>query len=204
MYYFRGVSAVGSARRWQRRGQGFESPTLHKFNICRLVKKKMSKVFNKIIEEFKNFSQVEAIALGGSRASKNNDTNSDIDIEIFVKEEIPIEKRINLIKNYSTNYEIGREYFGPGDEFFVDKMNEQLDVAYFRTKWIEEDFKKTFKSFEAKNGYTTCFLFTIKNCEIIYDKNDWLKDLKEKISAPYPEILKIIKLKRSLKQKNNG
>ncbi len=26
----RGVSAVGSARHWQCRGQGFESPTLHK------------------------------------------------------------------------------------------------------------------------------------------------------------------------------
>ena len=25
----RGVSAVGSAQRWQRWGQGFESPTLH-------------------------------------------------------------------------------------------------------------------------------------------------------------------------------
>ena len=41
----RGVSAVGSARHWQCRGQGFESPTLHLL-LLYLIEIKINSLFN--------------------------------------------------------------------------------------------------------------------------------------------------------------
>ena len=40
----------------------------------------------KFFEEFGNISQVEAIALGGSRATGRNDEKSDYDVYIYISE----------------------------------------------------------------------------------------------------------------------
>lgn len=41
----------------------------------------------------------------------------------------------------------------------------------------------------ASLGYTTCFVDNIKKTEILYDKNGWLKSVKERVSTPYPDKL---------------
>lgn len=87
-------------------------------------------LFETIIDKYKQFLEVQAIAIGGSTAGNTSDNSSDIDIYIFITKDIPIEKRLTLTKQYSQNYEVGGEYFGPGDEYFVDKLNKQLDVMY--------------------------------------------------------------------------
>ncbi len=48
------------------------------------------------------------------------------------------------------------------------------------------------------NGYTTAFLYTLKNFKILYNKNGWLKSLQEKINTPYPKKLKENIIKRNL------
>ena len=49
-------------------------------------------IFSEIINEYKKFPEVEAIAIGGTTSSKRNDTLSDIDIYVFVSSDIEIEK----------------------------------------------------------------------------------------------------------------
>ena len=84
----------------------------------------------KIINDFIKFNEVEAIAIGGSSAAQTSDNISDIDVYVFVNKEISVPLREEIVKKYSSNYEVGGEYFGAGDEFFVDKLNRQLDVMY--------------------------------------------------------------------------
>ena len=48
------------------------------------------------------------------------------------------------------------------------------------------------------NGYTTCFLFTLKNCETVYDKKNWLDKLKKQLNTPYPEELKLNIINRNI------
>ena len=158
----------------------------------------MDSVFYSIIDEFKQFKQVEAIATGGSQKAKTADRMSDIDTYVFVERNIPVEDRLKLIKKYSTKYEAGCEYFGPGDEFWVDKMKQQLDVMYINKKWIEDIVENVWLKNYPSNGYTTCFLFTLKNCETFYDRNGWLTGLKKQLDAPYPEELRQNIIKRNL------
>lgn len=155
-------------------------------------------LFKTIIDEYKQFSEVQAIAIGGSTTSNTSDNNSDIDVYIFITKDIAIEKRLSLTKKYSQNYEVGGEYFGPGDEYFVDKLNKQLDVMYWNIDWFENTIQNIWNKHYPSNGYTTCFLYTLKNLQILFDKDNWLNHLKEQINTPYPTELKNNIIKRNL------
>lgn len=153
---------------------------------------------DKIIDEYKKLDGVEAIALGGSSAAKTSDKVSDYDIYVFTTKEIPVSAREEIVKKYSDKYEVGGEYFGPGDEYFVNSLGVQFDVMFWDKNWffgvVENVWEKNYPS----NGYTTAFLYTLNNFQILYDKNGWLKILQEKIKTPYPKKLKENIIKRNL------
>lgn len=145
---------------------------------------------DRIINEYKTFDCVEAIALGGSSAAKTSDNVSDYDIYVFTTKEIPVKCREEIIKKYSSKYEAGGEYFGSGDEFFVDSLGVQFDIMYWNKDWFGGVVENVWEKHYPSNGYTTAFLYTLKKFNILYDKNGWLKNLQEKINTPYPESLK--------------
>lgn len=153
---------------------------------------------DKICSEYINYSQVCAIAIGGSTSNKTSDRISDIDLYVFVNKDIPIENRLELVKKYSSNFEVGGEYFGSGDEFFVETMNKQLDVMLWNIDWFENSINNVWEKYYPSNGYTTCFLHTLKHYRIIYDKNNWLKNLQDKLKTPYPKKLKDNIIKRNM------
>ena len=158
----------------------------------------MLDILNTVLKKYIQFNNIESIAFGGSTTSKTNDNTSDIDIYIFSKNDIPIYIREKIIKPISSKYEIGCEYFGAGDEYFVDELNKQLDVMYWNTDWFENVVNNTWIKCYPQNGYTTCFLYTLKNFKIFYDKNNWLRNLQETINTPYPQQLKHNIIKRNL------
>ena len=90
-----------------------------------------------IFENYANLDEVEAVALGGSSAAKTADKSSDIDIYVFVRRDIPLEVREQFVKKVSSKYEVGGEYFGSGDEYYVDDLNCQLDVMYWNVNWFK-------------------------------------------------------------------
>lgn len=149
----------------------------------------MNETIEKILNQFIELPEVEAIAIGGSTSAKTSDNNSDIDVYVFSKTGISLKKREQIIKPISTKHEIGGEYFGSGDEFLVDEINQQLDIMYWDKNWFEGVVENIWVKHYPSNGYSTCFLFTLKNFNIIYDKNNWLKNLQEKINTEYPTEL---------------
>ena len=153
---------------------------------------------NKIIEEFSKIPEVEAIAIGGSSTAKTSDKSSDLDIYVFSKNGVPIELRENIIKEVSSKYEIGEEYFGSGDEFLYDKENIVMDLMYWNINWFEDIVNNVWIKHYPSNGYTTCFLYTLNNFNIIYDPNNWLKNLQNKIKTDYPSELQKNIIKRNL------
>lgn len=158
----------------------------------------MNECFNRIIDEYKNFSEVKAIALGGSGVNDTSDNLSDIDVYIFIEKDIAVKNREKLVKQYSSKYEVGGEYFGSGDEFFVDKLNRQLDVMYWNVNWFESIVENTWFKYYPSNGYTTAFLFTLNNFQIIYDEDNWLKTIQDSIQTKYPNALKQNIIKRNM------
>lgn len=142
-----------------------------------------------VTREYEKFPQVKAIAIGGSSATKTSDISSDIDVYVFVTEDIPIAEREKLVQKISSKYEVGGEYFGAGDEFFVDKLNIQFDVMFWNVNWFENIVSNVWEKFYPSNGYTTAFLYTLSVFNIIYDPDNWLQGLKSKLNRHYPEKL---------------
>lgn len=152
--------------------------------------KKMNPELEAILNEYKNLPQVQSVAIGGSSASNYADKSSDIDVYIFTKEDIPVETRKDIAKKYSQKMDIGQDYFGPDDEYFADKLGKAIDVVYFSTKQMEDNIKSIWENHNASNGYTTCFLYTLKTAKTFSDKDGWLQGLKDRINTPYPKELK--------------
>lgn len=151
---------------------------------------KNNQLFNDIIDEYINLPKVKAIAIGGTTSAKTNDNLSDIDVYVFVTEDIPINKRQTIVEKYSTKFEVGGEYFGAGDEYFVDGLNIQFDVMFWNVNWFSQVVENVWINNYPSNGYTTCFLYTLKNFNILFEKEGYLTNLKKKIDTPYPEKLK--------------
>ena len=61
---------------------------------------------------------------------------------------------------------------------------------YWNVDWFNSVVENTWIKHYPSNGYTTCFLYTLNVCKILYDPTNWLADLKETINSPYPQELK--------------
>lgn len=149
----------------------------------------MDNLLYKIVDEYKALPEVKAIAIGGSSTAKTSDDKSDIDIYVFTDKGISLEIRNQIVQKYSTKYEVGGEYFGSGDEYFVDDLGQQFDVMYWDINWFNSIVENVWEKCYPSNGYTTCFLYTLNNFNIVYDTDNWLLVLKDKLKKDYPEQL---------------
>lgn len=140
-------------------------------------------------EHYKKLKEVDAIGLAGSFAAKTSDNKSDYDIYIYGKSEPPVNERRKIAKKYSDSPEIDNHYFEIGDTFILKETGKPVDIMYRSPDFIEGNIKWVWDEHNASLGYTTCFVDNIKKTEILYDKNGWLKRLKEHASTPYPEKL---------------
>lgn len=156
-----------------------------------------NRIFDAIIEDYKKGLFPLAIAIGGSSAARSDDSLSDIDVYFFTENEASTEKREKIVRKYASVYEIG-DYFGPGDEFYSEALGRQIDAMFFDRNWFEEMFRNTWIRHYPSNGYTTAFLYTLRNFEIIYDPSGWLKKLRSELDSPYPDELKRNIVRRNL------
>lgn len=145
--------------------------------------------FLKIIEEFKKLDGIKAIALGGSTAVKSADNSSDYDTYIYSDKEIDKDERTRIARTFSDKYEINNQFFGTGDEWFIRNSQNQMDLMYWSREWIKNQIKNVWINHYASTGYTTCFVFTVKNSKILYDTDGWFENLQKLTVTPYPDEL---------------
>jgi len=72
--------------------------------------------FYQTIELFKEFEEVDAIVLGGSRASGKYDDSSDYDIYVYLNNELSVEKRKSALMQTCEYMEIDNRYFETEDD----------------------------------------------------------------------------------------
>ena len=133
-------------------------------------------------------NDIDAIVLSGSKTSLINDEMSDYDIYIYSKERVNIETRKNFAKKYASYCEIGNDYFEHGDEFIIDDIC--FDFMYRDLHFAQNEINYIWKECNSKIGYTTTFLYNIKNSKIIYDKDSKFQNLQNELNKEYPNRLK--------------
>ena len=145
--------------------------------------------FEQLWTSFSTLPEVEAIALGGSRASSHYDEKSDYDLYIYCKT-IPAESIRKTILDRCCQYmEIGNSFWELEDDCTL-KDGIDIDILYRNIDSFAEDVSSVVEKHIAHNGYTTCMWHNLINSKVLYDENGRFNALKDRFTVPYPANLK--------------
>lgn len=142
-----------------------------------------------LFEEFSKISQVEAIALGGSRATGRNDEKSDYDVYIYLTEAVDESLRKSILEKYCRYMEIGNTFWELEDDVTLQDGID-MDIIYRNLEDFAGMVSGVVDGCNAWNGYTTCMWHNLITSRILYDRNGKLQALQEKYQIPYPKKLK--------------
>ncbi|MBR2928139.1 MAG: DUF4037 domain-containing protein [Oscillospiraceae bacterium] len=154
---------------------------------------------NALFEELSTLEQVEAIALGGSRATGRADATSDYDVYVYLTDPVPEEERRRILTKYCRYMEIGNRFWELEDDVtLADGID--MDIIYRNMEDFAGNVSSVVDAGNACGGYTTCMWHNLISSRIIYDREGKLGKLQEKYRVPYPAQLKknIIEKNRKL------
>lgn len=144
---------------------------------------------NKLFEELGTLPQVEAVALGGSRATGRNDAKSDYDVYVYITDHIDEQIRKSILSKYCGYMEIGNAFWELEDDVTL-KDGVDMDIIYRNLDGFEKGLSSVVLECTPWNGYTTCMWHNLITSKIVFDKNGKLGALQEKYQIPYPKKLK--------------
>lgn len=145
--------------------------------------------FKLLWNEFASLPEIEAIALGGSRAGAGYDEKSDYDLYIYCTS-IPFEStRKRILEKCCQYMEIGNSFWELEDDCTL-KDGIDIDILYRNIEDFSQTIYSVVEEHTAYNGYTTCMWHNLLHSQILYDKNGRLKSLQDKYRIPYPDELR--------------
>ena len=154
--------------------------------------------FRLLWSEFAKLPEVEAIALGGSRAGVNYDEKSDYDLYIYCCGVPDEDARGRILEKCCQYMEIGNSFWELEDDCTL-KDGVDIDILYRNIEDFSKMIHSVVEEHAAYNGYTTCMWHNLLHCRILYDKNQKLEELQNKYKIPYPEKLRDNIIRKNLR-----
>jgi hypothetical protein len=142
-----------------------------------------------LFQELSLLPQVEAIALGGSRATGRNDEKSDYDVYIYLDGPVEEARRREILGKYCRYMEIGNSFWELEDDVtLTDGID--MDIIYRNLDDFARGIASVVDDCTAWNGYTTCMWHNLITSRILFDRSGKLSQLQKKYQIPYPKKLK--------------
>ena len=156
---------------------------------------------NQLFSDLSKLPQVEAIALGGSRAGAVYDEASDYDVYLYCTAPIDTETRRSILSRYCFLTELGNHFWEYEDNCILEGGVE-MDILYRDLDNFCADVASVVEQCQPRNGYTTCMWHNLLTCKILFDRFGRLAAAKQRFDVPYPSALKkdIIARNRKLLQ----
>ncbi|NEG69898.1 DUF4037 domain-containing protein [Bifidobacterium sp. BRDM6] len=142
-----------------------------------------------MLAQMEEWPQVEAIALGGSRATGVDDPKSDYDFYVYISEDVPEEERRRVFGEYCKRLEIGNSYWENEDNGTL-KNGVDIDVVWRNLDYFTGEVAAVVEGGRASNGYTTSLWHNLTTCKILFDRNGRLAAAKERFAVDYPDQLR--------------
>jgi len=142
-----------------------------------------------LFKELEKLPQVEAAALGGSRAGEICDDKSDYDVYVYCTETPSEAVRRKILSSCCSKTEIGNHFWEYEDNCTL-KSGADIDIIYRNLDSFSEEISSAADKNIPHGGYTTCMLHNLLTCKIIFDRGGRLAELKKRYSVPYPAELK--------------
>ncbi len=150
---------------------------------------------NELFRELSQLPQIEAIALGGSRAGAHYDENSDYDVYLYCTGSVDPAVRQNILTKYCSYMEIGNQFWETEDNCTL-KNGIDIDILYRDLDGFCQDLSYVVEQCQPYNAYTTCMWHNLLTCKILFDRNGRLAAAKQRFDVPYPEALRTAILNR--------
>lgn len=151
-----------------------------------------------LAQAYAELPEVEAVALGGSRAAGVGDVASDLDLYVYARGEVSRERREAVARARSERPELFNVAFEPGDEWVERETHLHVDVMFRDVGWIEGELDRVLLRHEARVGYSTCLWHNVRACQPLHDRSGWLAALKARAAAAFPEPLRRAIVARNL------
>lgn len=151
-----------------------------------------------LFDELKKIEQVEAIALGGSRAGEVYDQKSDYDVYLYCTAPVPEEARRQLLGKFCGRMEIGNSFWEYEDNCVLND-GVDIDILYRNFDDFAAGISRVVDDCQASNGYTTCMWHNLKTCKVLYDRDGRLSALKKRYACEYPERLRANIIERNMR-----
>lgn len=142
-----------------------------------------------LFRELSEIPQVEAIALGGSRAGSHFDETSDYDVYLYCTAPVSEEARRAILSRYCSYMEIGNHFWEYEDNCTLSNGID-IDILYRHLDSFTADVADVVEHCHGRNGYTTCMWHNLRTCKVIYDRDGRLAAAKTRFDVPYPAALK--------------
>src|SRR3974390_1169970 len=146
-------------------------------------------VAQRIARRFAVLPQVEAVALAGSRKAGFAEGDLDVDLSVYVTEDIPLDVRAEIAAG-APRAEIGNATWEPGDEWIDAETGMAVDVMYRHVRWIEEQLDRVLARYDASVGYSTCFWYNVLHSEALFDRAGWFAGVQNRAREPSPAALR--------------
>lgn len=152
--------------------------------------------FELLWNEFAGLAEVEAIALGGSRAGADYDERSDYDLYIYCTSTPDKIVRTQILEKYCKYMEVENTFWELEDDCTLNNGID-IDILYRNIADFSQMLHSVVEEYTAYNGYTTCMWHNLLHSRILYDRNGMLSRLRSRYEVPYPD-----ELRRSIIHKN--
>lgn len=153
---------------------------------------------NALFEELAALPQIEAIALGGSRAGDHFDEKSDYDVYLYCTGPIEEAVRREILSRYCSYMELGNHFWELEDNCTL-KNGIDIDILYRNLDEFTAGVAAVVEDCQSSNGYTTCMWHNLRTCKIVYDETGRLAAAKARFNVPYPAALKENIISRNMK-----
>ncbi len=153
---------------------------------------------SQLFSRFAALPEVEAIALGGSRAGTHFDEKSDYDVYLYCTGAVSEAVRQEILRDFCSYMEIGNHFWEYEDNCVLNNGTD-IDILYRNLDDFTMELAQVVEDCHGRNGYTTCMWHNLLTCKILYDRNGRLTAAKERFHVPYPERLRADILDRNWK-----
>lgn len=154
--------------------------------------------FESLCKAFASLPQVEALALGGSRAGEQYDEKSDYDLYIYCTE-VPQESvRRQILSEYCNYMELGNQFWELEDDCVL-RNGIPIDILYRNLSDFIRDVASVAEGHWARNGYTTCMWHNLLHSKVLFDRNGAFRSAQERFDVPYPEPLRANIIRKNLR-----
>ncbi|MDQ3780333.1 MAG: DUF4037 domain-containing protein, partial [Chloroflexota bacterium] len=129
-------------------------------------------------------------AIAGSRVTGTIDDASDIDLYVYAATPVALADRIAVARQFAARYDVGNDFWEPGDEWVAAGTGLLVDIMYRSPAWIEAQLDRILVRHEASIGCSTCFWHNVVHSVSLFDRNGWFSRLQSAVAIPYPEPLR--------------